>query len=91
MQELKEKALNAGRVGDVTEGWVNRVESVEWDEEVSLVVVKWCNGTTGWVRVGETGRVGRVVVKDRKGGRDSGVERRMEGLLEGVAGRMGWV
>lgn len=81
VKRLKTLALAAGDGG---------VEGVEWDAEVALVTVSWANGTKGWIKVGEEGTVGKVVVKDGKGGRETEVERRIVGALEGVAGRMGW-
>ncbi|KAH0607697.1 uncharacterized protein H6S33_002731 [Morchella sextelata] len=89
---LRDAALSAGRVGDVTEGWENRVLDVEWDEGVSVVVVRWGCGVGGWVCVGEDGGVGRVVVVGRAGRRYREVERRVKGAgrLEGVAARLGW-
>lgn len=81
MKRLKTLALAAGDGG---------VADVEWDAEVALVTVSWANGTKGWIKVEEEGTVGKVVVKDGKGGRETEVERRIVGALEGVAGRMGW-
>lgn len=66
------------------------VEDVEWDAEVALVTVTWGNGSKAWIKVGEEGDVGKVVVKDGGGGRERGLERQIGGGLEGVAGRMGW-
>ncbi|KAI5846523.1 hypothetical protein DFP73DRAFT_623935 [Morchella snyderi] len=91
---LRAAALAAGRVGDVTERWENRVAEVEWDEAVGVVVVRWGCGVCGWVCVGEEGGVGRVVVVGRAGRRYRDVERRVKGgvggRLEGVAARLGW-
>lgn len=78
--QLKRKALEAAA----------GVQDVEWDAEVALVTVTWGNGSTAWIRVGEEGGVGKVVVKDGSGGREVAAERQIGGVLEDVAGKMGW-
>lgn len=79
--QLKQKALEAAAAG---------VQDIEWDAEVALVTVTWGNGSTAWIRVDEEGGVGKVVAKDGSGGREVAVERQIGGVLEEVAGRMGW-
>ncbi|KAL0640750.1 hypothetical protein Q9L58_000056 [Maublancomyces gigas] len=80
--KLKRQALAAAAAA---------VEDVEWDAEVALVTVTWGNGSKAWIRVGEEGDVGKVVVVGGSGGRERGLERKIVGGgLEGVAGRMGW-
>lgn len=67
-----------------------RVRKVEVDKEVSLVGISWEDGREAKARVDERGRVGRVVVMDKKGERDGDLERRMRGTLEGLGERLGW-
>jgi Cenp-O kinetochore centromere component len=91
VMRLKEVALAAGRVGDVTEEWTNRVSEVTWDVPVEVVSIKWGNGVEGLLRVEEAGMVGKVIVKDAKGRRKRDVERVIgEVSLEGITSRIGW-
>lgn len=90
-KELEQLAFAAESIGDVTEPWTNRVESITWDLAVAVLVIKWRNGAKGWLVVDERGIVDRVVVKDAKGKRKRDVERLLaNGALSGVAERIGW-
>lgn len=84
--KMKRQALAAEGAAE----WSGGVKDVEWDAEVALVTVTWGNGSTAWIRVGEDGDVGKVVVKDESGGRKRAVESQIGGGLEDVAGKMGW-
>jgi hypothetical protein len=91
VQELRENALAAGVIGDVTEDWTRRVTDVEWDSDVSMVTIKWMNGTVGRCRVDDKGIVVGAVVENGKGRRVVDIERLLVGQLDGIVEKVGWM
>jgi len=87
--DMAEGIKEAAKVAN-GEGWVSRVEQVEWDTEVALVVVKWANGTEARCRIDEKGEIVKAVVMERKGKRLVEDERTMKGSLSGLPGRLRW-
>jgi len=69
---------------------VGKAETVEFDDEVTLLVIKWKSGAEANCRVDERGEVLRVVATSRKGARNAEAEGQMKGKLAELAVRLQW-
>ncbi|KAG0637578.1 hypothetical protein HOY80DRAFT_252115 [Tuber brumale] len=92
VEKLEQTLTNMGRIGDVQEPWTNRIESVEWDVPVRMIVINWSIGVRGSLVLDERGSIEAVVVRDNDGERMKKLEAVIRsGNLDGVAVRLGYV
>ncbi|KAI5779082.1 hypothetical protein EDC01DRAFT_776634 [Geopyxis carbonaria] len=91
VESIRASAKAAGTVGDVTESWTVRVDSVWWDKEVTKVEIRWGNGMLVEMAVDATGDITKAVMKNRKGDRKRDIERTLIGPLESLPTKMGWI
>lgn len=92
VEKLEQTLTSMGRIGDVQEPWTNRIESVEWDLPVRLIVINWSIGARGSLVLDERGSIEAVVVRDNDGERMKKLEAIIRsGNLDGVAVRLEYV
>ncbi|PWW73834.1 hypothetical protein C7212DRAFT_366103 [Tuber magnatum] len=92
VEKLEQTLTSMGRIGDVQEPWTNRIESVEWDLPVRMIVINWSIGVRGSLVLDERGSIEAAVVRDNDGERMKKLEAVIRsGNLDGVAVRLGYV
>ncbi|PUU77428.1 hypothetical protein B9Z19DRAFT_987074 [Tuber borchii] len=92
VEKLEQTLTSMGRIGDVQEPWTNRIESVEWDLPVRMIVINWSIGARGSLVLDERGSIEAVVVRDNDGERMKKLEAIIRsGNLDGVAVRLEYV
>ncbi|CUS13091.1 unnamed protein product [Tuber aestivum] len=92
VEKLEQTLTSMGRIGDVQEPWTNRIESVEWDLPVRMIVINWSIGARGSLVLDERGSIEAAVVRDNDGERMKKLEAVIRsGNLDGIAVRLGYV
>ncbi|KAF2679496.1 hypothetical protein K458DRAFT_314325 [Lentithecium fluviatile CBS 122367] len=65
-----------------------KITDIEGDMAVRELTITWSNGNTGALRVTKDGEIDKAVFRSRDGLRESAMERKAEGRIEGLVQRL---